>query len=155
MEAPQWADWIGVTLHALPAPTTSWASIIDSLAWPGLLGYLMTRYRRFVKSYLETIADRLQRDHIRIGLFEMTPNSEVIPLDPNSAGESTEDFSAEDLGRIERFFEFISEPSGYASLMEWLNQSRGGTLNVSDFLTTAEYAADREEAAQALFTGES
>ena len=149
MTAPDWALWIGATLRAIPAPTESWAKIISALAWPALAAFFVLRYKNFVRNFLTTIADRLERDHLKLGLFEMTPNSEVIALDPDDADESTEHYTPEDITLIERLFEFISEPSGYGKLHEWLGENLPN-VNMSDFLTEPAYSANRISASAQL-----
>jgi len=148
------ATWTGKVLWAIPAPTDTWASIIDSLAWPSVLLFLVIRYRRYLRSFLDTIAARLQTDHVKLGPFEFTPKSDVIALDPDDVDESTEHYDPADIERIEALFEFISDASGFGKLRTWVNENVEDALNIGNFLTDPEYATQREEAYRILIGGE-
>jgi hypothetical protein len=147
------AVWIGKVLRAIPAPTETWATIISSLVWPAVLIFLVTRYRKFLRIFLDTIASRLQTDHVKLGPFEFTPKSDVIALDPDDVDESTEHYDPQDIQRIERLFEFIADPAGYDRLITWMNEHLGKALDIGDFLTYPEYANQREEAYRAVLEG--
>ena len=144
------ARWIGEVMRAIPGPTDEWARVIGSLAWPGVALYLVTRYRGFLRHFLETIATRLRTDHVKIGMFEMTPNSDLIALDPAFVNQSTEHYEPADIERIERLWEFISEPDGYDKLVTWMNEELDETLDMVEFLTEPRYATQRESAHRAL-----
>lgn len=148
------ATWTGKVLWAIPAPTDTWAAIIGSLAWPGVLLFLVIRYRRYLRSFLDTIATRLQTDHVKLGPFEFTPKSEVIALDPEDVDESTEHYDPADIERIERLFEFISDASGFGKLRAWVNENVEDALNIGNFLTDPDYATHREEAYRILIEGD-
>ena len=144
------AIYVGRVMRAIPAPTASWASIIGSIAWPGTILFLVIRFRLFLKRFLDTLASRLQTDHFKFGPFEITPNSQVISLDPEHFEESTEDYTPDDIQRMESLFEFISNASGFRRLAAWVNQNVEESLEISDFLTDQKYATERERAYQAL-----
>lgn len=145
---------VGKILRAIPAPTETWASIISSLAWPVLLIFLVTRYRTYLRSFLDTIAARLQTDHVKLGPFEFTPKSDVIALDPANVDESTEHYDPQDIERIERLFEFIADASGFGRLRAWVDEHLREDLEIGDFLTSPEYATQREEAYRAVAEGD-
>ncbi|GGN51340.1 hypothetical protein GCM10011349_23830 [Novosphingobium indicum] len=88
----------------------------------------------------------MQRDHVKLGPFELRPNDDVLVLDPDAAGESTLEYDSDDVQRIERMFEFIDDTEGLCGLTEWLNQSGYQELDIIDFLTLPEYALAREKA---------
>jgi len=148
------AVWIGKVLRAIPAPAETWASIIDSLVWPAVLLFLVIRYRVYLRSFLDTISARLQTDHVKLGPFEFTPKSDVIALDPADVDESTEHYDPQDIERIERLFEFISDASGFGKLSAWVNEHVDDAMEIGDFLTAPEYAIQREEAYRAVVEGE-
>lgn len=153
MTVPDSVQWVSAVLLAIPAPTEHWASIIGSLAWPGVVVFLVFRFRKYLKSYLETIAERLRRDHVKIGPFELTPNSDVIPLDPEEADTSTEHYEPEDIERIEKIFEFIAETANMRKLEEWVESEVGSSVEIADFVTFPEYAKQREQAVGELKIG--
>lgn len=155
MEPPAFIVWISTVLRTLPGPTDAWADIIGHLAWPSVALILVFRFRRFLRAFLDTIADRLTRDHFKLGPFELTPNSEVVVLDPDEADESTFAYDGSDIERIEALFEFISDQAGYVTLAEWLDKNSDVELEVGDFITTPRYANMRERAFNDLVKGAS
>lgn len=151
------ADWVVAILHAishwllaLPAPTDSWAQIVRAVAWPLVLFYFLSRYRGHVRRVLDTMAERLKKDKVKLGPFELTSDSQVITLDPEDVNESTETFTAQDVERIERFFEFITEQANFGRLADWVSQNVDPNLDIGSFLTEPPYANQREQAFQAL-----
>lgn len=137
-------------MRAIPGPTDEWADLVGNVAWPGVVVFLVTRYRTFLRKFLDTIATRIRTDHVRIGMFEMTPNSEVIALDPETVGDSTDHYEPADIERIERLFEFIAQPDGFRKMTTWMNEQVSETLEIADFLTAPEYATQRETAHKTL-----
>jgi hypothetical protein len=135
---------------ALPSPTEEWAHIVSALAWPLVLAFFLVRYRGYLRRFLDTVAERLKTDKVKLGPFELTPNSEVIALDPEDAAESTETYAPEDIERIERLFEFITEPGEFRKLADWVAQNVDPKLDIGSFLTEPPYATQREQAYQAL-----
>lgn len=146
VQAPWVIRWLAEILFTLPAPTNSWAAIIGSLAWPAVVLFLVIRFRRFISRFLWVIADRLERDHVKFGWFEIRANDQVTVLDPDESSESTLEFDPLDIERIERIFEFIADAANYDRLVQWLNKTYGNTLDIEDFLTLPEYASERERA---------
>lgn len=146
VHAPWIVRWLAAVLNALPAPTDSWASIIGSLAWPLMMLLLVFRFRRFIRHFLWVIADRLERDHVKLGWFEIRANDQVTVLDSSGSGESTLEFSPEDIDRIEGIFEFIDDAENFDKLEAWLNQTYGGALEIESFLTLPAYASQRAQA---------
>ncbi|API58073.1 hypothetical protein BSL82_01155 [Tardibacter chloracetimidivorans] len=144
--APLVARWIGSFLRAIPGPSEAWADIVGHLAWPVVAVFLVYRFRRYLRVFLGTIANRLQTDHIKIGTFEFTPNSPVWVLDPDEVDESTFAFDGDDVRRIEAIFEFVGQNDGYHKVMKWLNQATTGSLKLEDFVTRPEYATLRARA---------
>lgn len=140
------AQWIADILLTIPGPTQAWADIIGHLAWPVVVTFLVVRFRRYLRSYLSTLADRLQTDHVKIGAFELTPNSPVWVLDPDEADESTYRFESDDVQRIESIFEFIRTDNGYREVEKWLNENAGRALDIDDFITLPVYASLRMRA---------
>jgi len=144
VHAPWVVRWIAAVLNELPSPTESWAAIVDSLVWPLVLLFLVLRFRRFIRHFLWVMADRLERDHVKIGWFEIRANDQVTVLDPSDAGESTLEFSPDDIDRIEGIFAFINDAENFDRLKAWLNQTYGGALEIESFLTLPAYANQRE-----------
>ena len=140
------AKWFGDVLRAIPGPTDAWASIIGDLAWPVVVAFLVIRYRRYLRLVLDTILARLETDHVKLGPFELTPNYEVLRLDPDEVGESTSDYSSEDIVRIEKLCEFIADEANLHKLALWVNDRIDPALIVSDFLTLPEHAIGRAQA---------
>lgn len=149
MEVPSVIKWVADVLWALPAPTESWANIIGSLAWPGTTLFVVIRFRRYIRNFLNTLSERLVTDHVKIGLFELTPNSEVIRLDQKADDEESGHTIA-DQANMELLFEFISEPANDATLQVWLNENFGPALSLVDFLTEEPYAGARARAVSDL-----
>lgn len=146
VHAPWIVSWIAKVLTSLPSPTESWAAIIDSLAWPVVTMIIIFRFRRFIRHYLWVIADRLERDHVKLGWFEIRANDQVTVLDPSESGESTLEFSPDDIARIEAMFEFIGDAGNFTKLEAWVNQTFAGSLDIESFLTMPGYASERKQA---------
>lgn len=107
-----------------------------------------------VRRVLDTLAERLRTDkRVKLGPFELTADAEVIALDPKESGASTESYSPDDVGRMERMFEFISEPDSFLKLISWVEQNVTPSVNIGDFLTESPYASQREQAYRALIEG--
>lgn len=146
MDVPASIVWISKVLRTLPSPTGNWVALIDALVWPVVVVFLVLRFRRFLRLFLDTLLERFQTDHIKTPLFELTPGSPVVFLDPVKVDESTEDFSPDDIQRIERIFESLDEPEGFSRIDAWLNEKYRGALSVEDFATDPKYANAREAA---------
>lgn len=149
MQTPEIVTWIADVLWALPAPTESWANIIGSLAWPCTTLFVVVRFRRYIRNFLNTLSERLVTDHVKLGPFELTPNSEVIRLDGKD-DDLDSGYSVDDQANIELLFEFISEPANDAKLQLWLNEKLGRELSLVDFLTEEPYAEARDRAVSDL-----
>lgn len=146
IEAPWIVQWIAEVLRTIPSPNDAWASIIGSLAWPTLALFVLLRFRFFIRHYLKILADRLETDHVKLGIFELRPNDQILVLEKNSATASTEQLEAADVDRIERIFEFIADAPGLSYLEEWLKKAELAHIEIEDFLTLARYAKEREMA---------
>jgi len=149
MEPPELILLIGAVLREIPAPTQSWADIIGHISWPIMVLFLILRFRAFLRTFLQTLADRLVTDDVKIGPFELTANSEVLVLDANELDPSSE-FTGDDVTHIEALFEFMGEKGNEARISQWLNENGLQTLDIVDFLTEAIYADRRAEAYKAL-----
>lgn len=149
MQAPAAVRWIAEVLRTLPGPTDAWAEIIGHLAWPIVVIFLVFRFRRYLRIVLNTIADRIETDHVKLGWFELTPNSEVIVLDGAEADEDSA-YTAQDLENIERLFEFIGESDGLDNLAAWIAANVNEMPSVVEMLTKPSYSEAREQAARAL-----
>lgn len=149
MNAPYVVRWVACILWAIPAPTAAWASIIGSLAWPITIAVLIFRFRRYIRIFLNTVADRLVTDHVKIGPFELTPNSQVIRLDGDDTPDDSE-YAPDDLHRMEQLFEFIADPSGDDRLRSWVGQRFNSELELVEFLMDPAYADDRAQAVRDL-----
>lgn len=146
MEAPWLIRWISTILWTLPAPTEHWAAIVTSLVWPGVLLFLVLRFRLFIRQILTTLVARIKTDHIKVGPFELTPGSAIVALDPEATDESTEHYEPADVHRIEAMFEFMSNEEGEVKVLDWLSDNLGGGVDVDDFLTLPAHANDRARA---------
>lgn len=146
IQAPWVVQWLGEVLRTIPGPDEAWASIIGSLVWPALVLFIILRFRVFLRSFLTILLDRLPHDHLKIGMFELRPNDQVLVLDREDAGGSTEPFEPADVNRIERIFEFIADDEGLDRLVEWLVATNFEHIDIVDFVTLPQYAAERERA---------
>lgn len=149
MEPPDFVIWLGAVLREIPAPTQSWADIIGHIAWPGVVLFLIIRFRIYLRTFLQTIADRLVTDDVKIGPFELTANSEVLVLDADEIDPGGE-FTGDDVTHIEALFEFIADKGNETRIFQWLNENGLHTLDIVDFLTEAIYAEPRAKAYEAL-----
>lgn len=143
IEIPVAVYWFADVLRTIPAPNDAWAEIIGSIVWPALILFLVLRFRTFIRRFLTILADRLPHDHVKIGMFELRPNDQVVVLDHAKASESTEPYESEDVYRIERIFEFAADANGYARLVEWLRSANLTDIDVVDFVSLPEYALER------------
>lgn len=150
IEAPWLVQWVAEVLRTIPSANEAWASIIGSLAWPTFALFVLLRFRFFIRHYLEVLADRLETDHVKLGIFELRPNDQILVLEKNSATASTEQLEAADVDRIERIFEFIADTAGLAYIEEWLKRSNLAHIEIVDFLTLSKYAQEREKAWNAI-----
>lgn len=153
MQAPWIIRWIAAVLYGIPGPTEAWAKIIDDLAWPAVTLILVFRFRRYLKIFLNTLADRLPHDHIKFGPFEMTQRSQVLTLDPGGVEDDTLPHTSDDIDRIEALFEFSADKDGIVKLREWVNDHVGKEVSIIDFLTASGHAMQRKEAFDELVKG--
>lgn len=149
MQAPASVQWISDVLRTLPGPTDAWAEIVGHLAWPTVVVFLVFRFRRYLRIVLNTIADRLVTDHVKLGPFELTPNSEVIVLD-GTEPDADSPYSGDDLDNIERLFEFIGAKDGLDKLDGWIAANLNDRPSVVEMLTTPSYSEARVQAVRAL-----
>jgi hypothetical protein len=133
-------------LRKIPAPTTEWAAIVGHIAWPSVAVFITLRFRIFIRKFLNTLLERIKTDHVKIGLFELTPNSPVMVLDPVDVSESTDHYDSDDIQRIEAIFSFIDTESGWEKISEWVNQNFDPTLDIEDFITHPDHAKERAQA---------
>lgn len=146
VHAPWIIRWIAAVLYSLPGPTEAWASIIDTLIWPLVVLFLIFRFRIFLRHYLWVMADRLERDHVKLGWFEIRAQDQVTVLDPSVSGESTLSFQPDDIDHVERIFEFIADSANFSKLSEWVENTYGKDVDLEDFLTNPSYANHRAQA---------
>lgn len=146
IEAPFVVQWIAEALWTIPSPNEAWANIIGDVVWPALALFVILRFRVFIRRFLNILADRLPHDHVKIGMFELRPNDQVLVLDSDAASDSTEAFDPADVHRIERIFEFTADDEGFFRLVEWLETSNLSQIDVVDFVTLPQYAEERERA---------
>lgn len=133
-------------LRTIPAPNEAWASIIGSVVWPALALFIILRFRAFIRRFLTILLDRLPHDHLKIGIFELRPNDQVLVLDRDGVAESTEPLKPADVNRIERIFEFIADADGFDRLVEWLATADLAHIGIVDFVTLPQYEVLRERA---------
>ncbi|MFL6739308.1 MAG: hypothetical protein ACJ8E4_08660 [Sphingomicrobium sp.] len=136
-----------------PAPTEHFAGLAGDIAWPLVVVYFLTRYSAHLKGFLDTVSERLKRDRVKMGPFELVPNTEVIALDRQAVNQSTETYLPDDIERVERLFEFITEPDNFSRLLEWMAKNVDPDVEVGSFLTEPPYANQREAAYAALIDG--
>lgn len=146
IQAPWVIQWFGELLRAIPAPNEAWASIIGSVVWPALVLFIILRFRAFLRTFLTILLDRLPHDHLKIGMFELRPNDQVLVLDREGADGSTEPLEPADVNRIERIFEFIADDEGLDRLVDWLVATNFEHIDIVDFVTLPQYATERERA---------
>lgn len=144
--APYIVQWVAKTLWTIPAPTKSWADIVGHLVWPCLTLFLVLRFRISIRRMLNILIERLKTDHVKTPLFELTPNSQVIVLDPEDVAESTDHYDSDDVQRIEAIFSFIGTDDGWEKISNWVNENYGQALDIEDFVTNPDHAKERERA---------
>ncbi|MBT2246181.1 hypothetical protein [Sphingobium sp. BHU LFT2] len=144
--APYIVKWIAEILWTIPAPTQTWADILGHMAWPAVTVFLVFRFRISIRRMLNILIERFKTDHVKTPLFELTPNSQVMVLDPDEVDESTDHYESADIQRIEAIFAFIGTEDGWEKISRWINQNFGQTLDIEDFVTSPDHAKDRERA---------
>lgn len=92
------------------------------------------------------MADRLERDHVKLGWFEIRAQDQVTVLDPSVSGESTLSFQPDDIDHVERILEFIADSANFSKLSEWVENTYGKDVDLEDFLTNPSYANHRAQA---------
>lgn len=106
----------------------------------------MLRFRHFIRNYLGILAARLETDDFKFGPFELRSNDQVVRLKADADHDSTQDFGLEDIGRIERLFEFISEQEGWDRLVQWISEAGLERVTLVDLVNLPEYAELRARA---------
>lgn len=144
---PYWVLRAGLEIFCAPFPRRQNPGQPSSAIWPGhFSSCFWYTARSFLGSFLWTLADRIKTDHVKLGWFEIRPNDEVLVLDPQNVGESTNEFDPADIQRIERMFEFIETEANFARLNEWGGTEIGIDVDIEDFLTLPVYASERAQA---------
>lgn len=146
---------IGNWFYAIPGPTENWATIIGDLAWPGTALFLALRFRTPLRKILETLAERVEHDHVKLGnLLEITPSTTVIPLDPNAAASESDLFDARDVQIIEDILEFVAAQEENGDLLvRWIESNVDPDLDPLDFVSEPEFREQRRLAHHSLIEG--